>query len=140
MVDITRDWQHLAEDANVEYETVVASGFIEALKFFSEEFNDLSTRNGFWEDYPETPAQQALADCGKIALMHSELSEALESLRKGDPPDDKIPDFKGSEAEFADCIIRILEFAHQKKLRVVEAVLVKHRYNQTRKYKHGKNC
>jgi len=73
----------------------------------------------------------------KIALMHSELSEALEALRNGDPPDDKIPGFSGSEAELADVIIRIMDFASHFKLRVAEAVLAKAAYNETRPVKHG---
>jgi len=74
-----------------------------------------------------------------IALMHSELSEALEADRQGNPPDDKIPEFSGLEAELADCIIRILDFAGGHNLKVIEAIEAKVAYNQGREYKHGKN-
>ncbi len=44
-----------------------------------------------------------------IALIHSELSEALEGERKG-LPDDKLPDRPMAEVEMADAIIRILDY------------------------------
>lgn len=45
-----------------------------------------------------------------IALIHSELSEALEGHRK-DLMDDKIPHRKMVEVELADCLIRIFDTA-----------------------------
>lgn len=45
-----------------------------------------------------------------IALMHSELSEALEGERKG-LMDDKLPHRKMAEVELVDTIIRILDYA-----------------------------
>lgn len=45
-----------------------------------------------------------------IALMHSELSEALEGHRK-DLMDDKLPHRKMVEVELADCLIRIFDAA-----------------------------
>ena len=45
-----------------------------------------------------------------IALMHSELSEALEGERK-DLMDDKLPNRKMAEVELVDCLIRIFDYA-----------------------------
>lgn len=66
-----------------------------------------------------------------VALMHSELSEALEADRKG-LMDDKLPHRSGVEVEFADCIIRILDTAAAMGLDVAGALIEKNRYNQTR--------
>jgi NTP pyrophosphatase (non-canonical NTP hydrolase) len=73
----------------------------------------------------------------KIALMHAELSEALEYSRKGDGPSDHIPEFSGMEEEFADVIIRIMNTAQRKHLRVAEAMIAKQAFNADRPYKHG---
>jgi hypothetical protein len=66
-----------------------------------------------------------------VALMHSELSEALEADRKG-LKDDKLPHRDGREVEFADCIIRILDTAAALGLDVAGAVIEKNRYNRER--------
>jgi len=66
-----------------------------------------------------------------IALMHSELSEALEADRKG-LMDDKLPHRDGREVEFADCIIRILDTSAALGFNLAGAVIEKNRYNQNR--------
>lgn len=66
-----------------------------------------------------------------VALMHSELSEALEADRKG-LMDDKLPHRDGREVEFADCIIRILDTAAALGMDIAGAVIEKNRYNKER--------
>lgn len=72
-----------------------------------------------------------------IALMHSELSEALEYMRHGNPPSDHISHFSGVEEELADVIIRIMDFAEHYGMDVAGAVIAKVGFNAGREYKHG---
>lgn len=83
----------------------------------------------------------------KLALIHSEVSEALEEYRKGDHPlvetyfvgPDRKPE--GFGVELADAIIRILDLAGYLGINMAEAVALKHNYNITRSYRHGgKTC
>ena len=73
----------------------------------------------------------------KIALMHSELSEALEAVRLGNPQDEHCPEFASLDIELADAVIRIMDFAEARKIDLARAIAAKHAYNVTRPYRHG---
>ncbi len=76
-----------------------------------------------------------------IALMHSELSEALEDLRDNKEPLYLDENGKpcGVLSELADTVIRIMDFCGHEKYDLEKAILEKLEYNKTRPYKHNRN-
>jgi len=103
--------------------------FCHLLSRMAEQAHENSKKKGFWEEINYDR---------KLLLIHGEVSEIMEALRMGNPMDDKCPDFTSEEIELADVFLRGMDYAAQKKLRLAEAILAKHRYNLTRPAKHGK--
>lgn len=90
----------------------------------------LAVRSGWWSDL-QTGEPKDRNDGELIALMHSELSEALEGIRKNSN-DSHLPHRKSVEVELADTLIRIFDYAGARKLDIVGAMIEKLAYNQTR--------
>ena len=113
---------------------------ISSIDAIMEQCHRTAYEKGFWDDEKGdyNPLSHNVGE--KIALMHSELSEALESLRK-DPskPDSHCPEYTNVEIELADTVIRIFDFARACNMRLSGALLAKMEYNQSRGYKHGKS-
>lgn len=74
--------------------------------------DDCHNRNkvaGWWTDMKTgLPLERNKGEL--IALIHSELSECLEGVRKN-LMDDKLPHRKMEEVELVDCLIRIFDYA-----------------------------
>jgi NTP pyrophosphatase (non-canonical NTP hydrolase) len=66
-----------------------------------------------------------------LALVHSEISECLEGVRKN-LNDDKLPHRKMEEVELADALIRIFDYAGAYGLDLEGAYQEKMQYNATR--------
>lgn len=66
-----------------------------------------------------------------IALIHSELSECLEALRKNSM-DKHLPHRHGEEVELADAVIRIFDYAGGRNLDLGGAIFEKMVFNSVR--------
>lgn len=90
---------------------------------FIKECHRIAQTKGWWNEERN--------DGELIALMHSELSEALEALRNHAP-------LGNIAEELADCCIRIFDYCGARGIDLEEALLKKIGFNKTRPYRHGK--
>lgn len=80
-----------------------------------------------------------------IVLIHSEISEAFESARKGEalywakPPEtqDALSKPEGAATELVDAIIRILDWMGHCNIPLEDIIWRKHEYNKHRVYRHS---
>jgi len=91
-----------------------------------------SVSAGWWKEYEDMPEQYKPYWIGtKLALCHSEVSEALEGHRKG-LMDEKLTHRSAIEVELADVLIRVFDLAGGLGLDVGGALAEKMDYNSTR--------
>lgn len=107
-----------------------SGAFLDAFKEVQKEAHFSAFKKGFWEKVPETGTS--------LMLVVSELGEACEAYRHGNPPSEKIKAFSHVEEELADVVIRLMDFCEYHKLDLSGAMIAKMEYNQSRPHKHGK--
>ncbi len=123
-----REWQEFCPgDKCRNAYHAIRRNFVAAFNVLAEEISETAKSKG-WTKGNDSEA---------IMLMVTELAEACEALRHGNPADDHIPDFSGVEAELADVIIHIMHFSHIRNLDVGQAVVAKIEFNKTRPERHG---
>ncbi len=93
------------------------------------EIHRTAVEHGWWDK--ERPIGEVLM------LAVTELSEAMEAYREGNPESEKINGFSKVEEELVDTIIRILDFAGGMGYDIEGALRAKMAYNETRPYRHG---
>jgi hypothetical protein len=108
--------------------------FIDSIKDGCLTAYNTSVSHGFWSDiYSSSGITFKLS---RIALMHSELSECVEGLRKN-LMDDHLPARSMEVCELADVVIRIFDYAGGFSLPLGEVILEKMAYNGGRPFMHG---
>lgn len=90
----------------------------------------LSAKGGWWTNL-ETDEPLVRNKGEMLMLMVTEISEAMEGVRKG-LPDDKLPHRPMEEVELADAMIRIFDYAGGFGFDLGGALVEKLRFNQTR--------
>lgn len=106
------------------------------IKEFAKSVHENAVEHGWWEEeraFPEI-----------VALIHSEVSEALEEYRSGHGEDEVYFGEKGKPegipVELADAVIRILDWCEHKGIDLEAVLERKNEFNRGRPYKHGKKC
>lgn len=122
-----------------------------SLNDFAKEVHENAVAHGWWESPREFPEV--------AALIHSEISEALEEYRQGNPliygccdipgavcehsadcdkpENDRSCKPEGLAVELCDAIIRILDYLAYIGVDVEAVLESKHEFNKSREYRHG---
>jgi len=106
--------------------------FERSYKRIAEKVHHLMATQGFWKESRNRDV------CNPIVLAHSELSEALECLRLGNPPDKNISEMSGAEVQLSDVLGILMDMEVGYGFEISKALLKKMEFNKTRGYLHGK--
>ena len=101
------------------------------LRELQDKCHRVSAEAGWWDDWDESNNISKYIIAAKLALIHSEISEAMEGYRKSSM-DDHLTHRKNMEVELADAVIRILDLAGAMDYDIESAIHEKMAYNANR--------
>lgn len=137
-----------ALDGMSQNQSIDIPSAIKVLKLIQDDIHETAKNKGWWDDHErmthidwvgkdfDKDFPDLMFKMARIMLVVSELSEAVEHLRKSES-DDMLPQFDGFTLELADVLIRIFDMCGRFKLPIAEALLAKMEYNKGRSYLHG---
>ena len=98
-----------------------------------EYIRDWAIRKGWLTETPRNPAEQ-------LMLIVTELAEACEAFRMGNPPCERpgMEQYSHAAEELADVVIRCFQMAGEHSIPLADVILAKMAFNETRPVKHGK--
>lgn len=121
-----KDMQTL-KGSNQEY---TKEQVIEAMNMLSDICHSASVRGGWWHDLTTgEPLERNKLEM--LCLVHSEVSEACEGVRKG-INDDHLPQYRMEDVEMADTFVRCFDYVGGHGLETAEAFIDKLIYNANR--------
>ena len=120
-------WKHYNEKMQPY---VKPTTLADAVNMLVDACHGASVKGGWWHDLATgEPLQRNKLEM--IALIHSEVSEAVEGVRKS-INDDHLPQYPMEDVEMADALIRIFDYIGGHKLQSSDALVDKLAYNANR--------
>lgn len=125
-------------------------GFVSGISDVSTWAHSVNRHNGFWEDLEALKAAASTVGPGleavalreivlaRIALIHSEGSEAVEAVRKHPVGTWTSTEKDSMVSEMAGTVVRIMDLCEWLGLPLGEAVIAEINRNEKRGWKHGK--
>lgn len=124
----------IVQQTGLTQEELISTGITASIRVLQEIVYEGNVEAGWWKNIvtgEAHPKGDVTLILSKLALVHSEVSEALEGVRKN-LMDDKLPHRKMIEVELADAVIRILDLCGHEGLDLAGAIMEKLEYNRTR--------
>ena len=127
----------ICTDETVQYD------FIQLFRKAQSDAFDINASNGWWEDRnaiirSEMPGALPIVVTGCLGLVATEVSEAVEAVRKHDPKTWADANTKDTLVrELAGTVVRCMDLAERLHLPLAEAIVAEIKANLERGYKHG---